>query len=250
MSPVGELFSMIRIISFLIILSFPILGYTPGKWSHKDAYLFKKIKKVPSKEIVRNGEGQVVYVAEYEYNSDGKLITETYSDKEGKGDGKTSFRYTDGLLSSEEVYDNGGHLVERKDFQFKGRSLKKMNVKDGEGRLLIVYSIESDGEGNVFAAEGKNLETKDNESFRFQIDPKHPNVQIQYLTDDKKKGLGEIHFKFDAKGNLVEREFFQGETRRVHKLKYKADGSLETHSFHVKQGDNWILEKTHVLVYE
>lgn len=148
----------------------------------------------------------MVYVAEYEYNSDGKLISETYSDKEGKGDGKTTFRYTDGLVSSEEVYDNGGHLVERKDFQFKGRALKKMNIKDGEGRLLIVYSIESDGEGNVFAAEGKNLETKDNESFRFQMDPKRPNVQIQYLTDDKKRDSGRftsnlIRKEISSKGN-------------------------------------------------
>lgn len=241
---------MLRIIIFSILFSIPLLGYTPGKWSHKDAYIFQKNPNGPIKEIVRNSEGQVIYVAEYKYTEDGKLELETYVDKEGKADGKTIFRYTDGKISSEEVYNERGDLIEKKSFLYKGPHVKKVTIKTEDDRSVTTFNLETDTEGNIIAGESKNPATKDTDSFRFYLDPKKPNVQIQKMTDDKKKTLGEIAFKYNAKGQLVEREFLQGEFKRIHKLKYRTDGQLESHSFHVKQGDNWILEKTHVLVYE
>ncbi|BDA80675.1 hypothetical protein LPTSP3_g36050 [Leptospira kobayashii] len=237
------------LIAFLL-LTLPSFAFTPGKWSHKDQFVFFKGKKGPSKEIVRNSEGQVIYVAEYVYDEDGHLVQETYSDKEGKSDGKTIFRYTEGLVTSEEVYGQNNTLVERKDFVYKGKILKRLVVKNFEGKNLISYTLETDKDGMLVSGEGKNSESKDVESFRIIPDPKKLNVQIQFLLDDKKIKLGEIHFKYDAKGNLVEREFFQAEVHRVNKLKYKTDGSLESFSFHVKQGDNWVLEKTHFLLYD
>ncbi|WP_411824243.1 hypothetical protein [Leptospira sp. 'Mane'] len=232
------------------IFTLPSFAFTPGKWSHKDQFIFFKGKKGPSKEIVRNAEGQVIYVADYIYDEDGHLIQETYSDKEGKSDGKTIFRYVDGAVTSEEIYGPNNSLVEKKEFVYRGKILKKLIVKNLEGKNLISYSLETDKDGMLVSGEGKSSESKDMESFRIVTDPKRPNVQIQYLLDDKKIKHGEIHFKYDGKGNLAEREFFQSEFHRVNKLKYKADGSLESFSFHVKQGDNWVLEKTHFLVYD
>ncbi|MDF3820925.1 hypothetical protein P3G55_13495 [Leptospira sp. 96542] len=240
---------MNRILVFFTLLSLPLLGYSPGKWSHKDTYLFKKHKTGPNKEIVRNSEGQVVYVAEYEYNEDGKMTQEIYSDKEGKGDGKTIFRYTDGILSSEEIYDQTGTLIEKKTFQYKGNVLRKMVVKSSSGHEEITYTLQTDTDGNVISGEGRAPGSKEIEAFKFTQDPKKTNIQIQNLLDDKGRSLGEVRFKYDGKGNLVEREFLQGSVHRIHKLKYRSDGNLESHSFHVKQGENWLLEKTHVLVY-
>lgn len=241
---------MIRFLIFFLCSFFVVWGYTPGKWSHKDVYIFQKNKKGPSKEIVRNNEGTVIYVAEYQYNEDGRLELETYSDKEGKADGKTIYRYTEGRISSEDVYDDKGNLNSQKSFQYKGNLLKKVTIKLPEDKTSVTYTLETDNEGNVIAGESRSNESKDIDLFRFSLDPKRPNVQIQKFLDEKNKTLGEIHFKYDAKGQLVEREFFQGENKRVHKLKYRPDGLLDSHSFHVKQGDSWILEKTHVLVYE
>lgn len=238
------------IILFIFFLSLPLLSYTPGKWSYKDQFILSKSTKGPSKEIIRNGEGLVIYVAEYRYSEDGHLLQESYSDKEGKSDGKTIFLYKDGLIISEESYGANDSLVEKKEFFYKNNILKKMVAKNGEGNIQIQYTLSAEKNGAVIAGEGKNSESNDVESFKFMIDPKRPNVQIQTLLDDKKKTLGEIHFKYDAKGNLVEREFFQGEVHRINKLKYKTDGSLESFTFHVKRGDTWVLEKTHTLVYE
>ncbi|TGN20317.1 hypothetical protein [Leptospira idonii] len=241
---------MKRFLVFTLILSFPVFGFTPGKWSYKDQFVLHKGKKGPSKEIVRNSEGTVIYVAEYLYDDDGHLVQEKYSDKEGNSDGKTIFKYVDGLITSEEVYGQNDVLLEKKDFAYKGRNLKKVVVKDATGKVQIQYSLETDKDGNIVAGEGKNSEFNDIDSFKFIQDPKRPNVQIQLLLDDKKKKQGEIHYKYDSKGSLVEREFFQGEFHRVNKFKYRADGSLESYSFHVKQGDSWMIEKTHFLVYD
>jgi hypothetical protein len=237
---------------FLFIFSFSsnLLAYTPGKWSYKDQFTLYKGAKGPSKEIIRNGEGIVTYVAEYEYDEDGRLVQETYSDKEGKSDGRTRFVYKDGLLVAEESYGANDVLVEKKEFFYKTQYLKKLTTRSGDGSILIQYNLTTDKDGSVISGEGKSAEANDIEAFKFSIDPKRPNVQIQTLLDDKKKALGEVHFKFDAKGNLVEREFFQGEARRVHKLKYRSDGLLESFSFHVKQGESWVVDKTHTLFYE
>ncbi|MCZ8341619.1 MAG: hypothetical protein O9301_01185 [Leptospira sp.] len=241
---------MIRFLIFFLCSVFAVWGYTPGKWSHKDIYIFQKNKKGPSKEIVRNNEGTVIYVAEYQYNEEGKLEIETYSDKEGKGDGKTIYRYTESRISSEDVYDEQGTLITQKGFLYKGSTLKKVTIKSLEDKATVTYNLETNNEGNVIAGDSRSNESKDVDSFRFSLDPKRPNVQIQKFLDEKNKTLGEILFKYDAKGQLVEREFLQGENKRVHKLKYRPDGLLDSHSFHVKQGESWILEKTHVLVYE
>jgi antitoxin component YwqK of YwqJK toxin-antitoxin module len=241
---------MKSIFVFILFLTFPLLAYTPGKWSYKDQFTLYKGSKGPSKEIIRNGEGTVTYVAEYSYDEAGHLIQESYSDKEGKADGKTIFQYKDGLLIAEESYGPNDSLIEKKEFYYKNNFLKRLTTKNGEGKIQIQYTLSADKDGSIVAGEGKNSESNDMESFKFVIDPKRPNVQIQTLLDDKKKTLGEIHFKYDAKGNLMEREFFQGDVHRVHKLKYKADGSLESFTFHVKQGDTWVIEKTHTLVYD
>ncbi len=250
MLAVGETFSMKTLILFLSLLSLPAFAFTPGKWSYKDQYTQPKSVKGPSKEIIRNGEGIVVYVAEYFYDEEGRLIQESYSDKEGKSDGRTVFQYKDNLLVAEESYGINDLLVEKKEFFYKNNSLKKLTTRDGEGKIQIQYSLTTNKDGAIIAGEGKNSESNDLESFKFVLDPKRPNVQIQTLLDDKKKTLGEIHFKYDSKGNLVEREFFQGEVHRIHKLKYKSDGTLESFSFHVKQGESWVIEKTHTLLYE
>lgn len=247
---IGETFSMKTIFLFLITLTLPLLSYTPGKWSYKDHYTLNKSTKGPSKEIIRNAEGAVVYVAEYTYDDEGHLIEESYSDKEGKSDGRTVFSYKDNLIISEESYGINGALVEKKEYYYKNNSLKRLITKDGDGKIQIQYNLTTTKDGAIVAGEGKNSESNDIESFKFVQDPKRPTVQIQILLDDKKKTLGEIHFKYDTKGKLLEREFFQGEFHRVHKLKYRSDGVLESFSFHVKLGETWLLEKTHTLVYE
>ncbi len=246
----GEIFSMKSIFLFFIFINIPLLAYTPGKWSYKDQFTLSKANNGPSKEIIRNGEGVVIYVAEYSYDENGHLIQETYSDKEGKSDGKTLFRYKEGNIIAEESYGANDTLVEKKEYFYKNKTLNKLITRDGEGKIQIQYHLTADKDGSIISGEGKNSESYDIESFKFIIDTKRPNVQIQTLLDDKKKTLGEIHFKYDSKGNLVEREFFQGDVHRVHKLKYKSDGSLESFTFHVKQGDTWMIEKTHTLVFE
>ncbi|GBF51338.1 hypothetical protein LPTSP4_28700 [Leptospira ryugenii] len=235
---------------FIFLLASSLFAYTPGKWSYKDQLIFSKQTKSPQKEIIRNAEGTVVFVTDFIYDDEGRLVEERYSKGEGIKEGRTVYRYRNGLVIGEEVYSSDDTLVERKEFLYKGKFIQKIITKDESGKVLIHYTLTVDKEGSVIAGEGVNADTNDLESFRFSLDPKRPNVQIQTMFSDKKKALGEVVFKYDTKGQLVEREFSQGETKRVHKLKYKQDGLLESYTFHVKQSDQWVLEKTHTLIYE
>lgn len=232
------------------ISSFSILPFTPGKWSYTDQFLFQKSKQGPSKEIVKNTEGKVVFTANYEYDSDGRLKTEIYFLGDGSPDGKREFDYKNGQIFQERGYDSNGVLFEKKEFYFKNGLLKKLHVSDAEAKPIITYSLDTSKEGLVTFCEGKNYLTGDIESFRVEADPKNPNGLVQTLNDDKRRKVGEILLRFDSKKLLLEREFFQGDIQRKSKMEYDNEGKLIQYTFHVKQGETWILEKAHQLVYK
>ncbi len=236
---------------FSACTSLSLFAFTPGKWSYTDQFLFFKGRQGPTKEIVTSSDGKLIYSAVYSYNSDGKLISESYFNSAGKTDGNRTFEYNrSNQLLLERSFDAEGNLFEKKEFIYIGTQLKKIAVKDPEGKSLIHYSINMNKEGSLIGSEGKNFITGDVESFRIEIDPKNPLTQIQILNDDKKKKVGEIILRFDQQKRLLEREFIQGELQRLSKMEYDANGLLVSYTFHVKQAENWVLEKTHTLQYE
>lgn len=228
-----------------------LFAFTPGKWSHMDRYVLGFEKNGPIKEIVRNTEGKVTYTAEYEYDSEGKLVKEKYSDKDGKSDGETIFIYEKNKVTVEELYNSEKALKERKKYKYNSNGdLNEIELYSGEGKLLVKSKIHSLSNGLVTEAETVWADNKETESFAIKKDDKVQNVFNQSIFDDKKKLTAEVKYTYDKNGKLQQRENFQGNQLRLNKLTYNNIGKLDNFSFHVKQGDKWSLLKTHYLLYK
>lgn len=238
------------VLAFLFLLN-PLFSFTPGKWSHMDKYILGLEKNGPIKEIVRNTEGKVTYTAEYEYDVEGKLVKETYSDKDGKSDGETLFFYEKTKVASEELYNSDKILKEKKKYKYNmAGNLIEIELYSGDGKLQIKSKIHSVNNGLITEAETIWVDNKETESFAIKKDDKIQNVYNQEIFNDKKKLTAEVKYTYDKNGKLQQRENFQGNQLRLNRLTYNNIGKLENFSFHVKQGDKWNLLKTHYLLYK
>lgn len=234
-----------------LLITGNLFPLTPGKWSHMDRYVLGYEKNGPVKEIVRNTEGKVTYIAEYDYDSEGKLVKEKYSDKDGKSDGETIFIYEKNKVVAEELYNSEKVLKEKRKYKYNSNGgLAEIDLYSGEGKLLVKSIIHSFSNGLVTEAETVWAENKETESFAIKKDEKLPNVYNQSIFDDNKKLTAEVKYTYDKNGKLQQRENLQGNQIRLNKLSYNGLGKLDSFSFHVKQGEKWNLLKTHHLIYK
>ena len=241
---------MKRFLLTVMILPGMLLAFTPGKWSHLDQYTMGGKKWGPSKEVVKNKSGEVIYTAKYEYDAEGRLTGEFYFDKNNKPDGKTVFAYKDNKLVSETLYDWNDIVKEKKVFEYNGSALSKIVLYDGNKEVELVCVVGEMKNGIVSHGETKWKVSDDTEKFQVSPDKKNKNVLVQVILDKQENKVGEVRYYFDSAGNLEKRENEQQGQKRLNKLSYSKSGQLENYSFHVKQGNGWDLVKTHHLIYE
>ena len=103
-----------NLLVLLFIFSHQLYAYTPGKWSHIDKYILGLSKNGPYKEIVKNPKGEIIFTAEYEYDKDGFLIKEKYTDNNNQSNGETQYTYEKGRLTKEELFTSKQELQEKK----------------------------------------------------------------------------------------------------------------------------------------
>ncbi|AXR59985.1 hypothetical protein [Leptospira mayottensis] len=242
---------MIRISFFLLFFPGILFAITPGKWSHIDKYIFGNNINGPVKEIVKNTKGQVVYTATYEYDTSGKLIKETYLDADGKADGSTVFRYRDGKVVREELFDKENVLLETKTFRYNPKGqIDLVEVFDRENKLLLKSNITSWNKDFVKSGQTNWSDSKEMEKFTLVQDTKNPRMLIQNIYNEEKKQIASTKFEYDEKGNLLTRTNIQGEQERKNQLSYGSNNRLQSFTFHVKQNNKWELQKTHELIYK
>ena len=241
---------MKKFIVLLFVIPSVMFAYTPGKWSHLDDYIIGGKKFGPSKEIVKDDKGNVIYQASYEYDGNGNLIKESYYDKNGKEDGATVIAYKDGMPVSETLYDWNDMVKEKKIFEYEGKRLSKIILYNASHEIELVCKIVSMEKGFVSSAETRWKNVEDSE--RFEIVPvgKKKTSMIQHIFDAQNNKVGEVRYYFDSSGNLLKRENDQQGVARLNTLEYNKSGRLENFSFHVKQGKNWNKVKTHFLIYD
>lgn len=241
---------MIRVI--LVFLLFPgfLSAVTPGKWSHIDKYVFGNNQNGPIREVVKNASGKVIYTANYEYDSSGKLIKESYTNEEGKPDGSTQFQYKEGKVVREELFNKDNLLLETKTFRYNPKGqIDLIEVFDKENKPLLKSNITA--WANEFAKSGHTnwSDSKEVETFTLVQDEKNPKVLIQNIYNEEKKQIASTKFEYDEKGNLLSRINIQGEQERKNHLHYGPNAQLTSFTFHVKQNNKWELLKTHELFY-
>ena len=234
----------------LLLISFPLLAYTPGKWSHLDEYVLKGKKGGPSKEVVKNESGEVIYTAKYTYDASGRLLREEYFGKNGRPDGKSVFRYKDNQVQSEVLYDWNDNVKEKKVFHYNAGKLEKIVLYNDSQNIELVCNVSSIKNGVVNGAETIWKITEDTEKFVIYPDEKNKQIWKQAIFNNQNQKVGEVVYFFNAQGLLKKRTNIQQGNERTNDMEYNRDGKLVQYSFHVKQGEEWKLIKTHYLFYE
>lgn len=242
---------MIRVIFLVLVFPGIVFGVTPGKWSHIDKYVLGNNPNGPIKEMVKNANGKVIYTANYEYDSSGKLIKESYIGEDGKSDGATRFQYKDGKVVKEELFNKEDILIETKTFRYNPKvQIDLVEVFDKNNKLLLKSSV------NVwekeFAKSGQTnwSDSKEVETFTLAQDEKNPKIFVQNIYNEEKKQIASTKFEYDEKGKLLTRINIQGEQERKNQLTYGSNNQLVRFTFHVKQNNKWELQKTHELIYK
>jgi antitoxin component YwqK of YwqJK toxin-antitoxin module len=236
---------------FLILFTFNLHSFTPGKWSYLDRFVFGSEKSGPASETVKSRTGLIVYSASYEYNSEGQLIAEKFLNGKGEADGEILYTYENGKLATEELFAPDKSSQEKKTFHYSQKgNLKEINVVLGNGKGLLRHRIISMTDSFVTECETKWEEEGNQESFTTKKDVLDELVSIQEVFDEKKKSIGSIKYFFDKNGRLEKRENVLGGSKRMQQLIYDESGRLISFSFHVKQDEIWVLVKTHYLSYK
>ncbi len=239
-----------RFLILFLIGFFSNFAYTPGKWSVFDKYSLGSEKNGPTAETVKNKSDQVLYSATYEYDSNGKLSSEKYTNSKGEPDGNTKYTYENNKLIKEELFSAAGDLVESKNFYYNLKdTLKEVKINLVSSGKTIRYRIFSMNKDFTNECETRWEDENTVESFSTKKDILEENVWIQEVFDERKKQIGEIKFFYDKDKRLLKRENSQASQKRLQTFAYGENGKLISFAFHVKQDENWLLIKTHYLSY-
>lgn len=235
-------------ISFIILSSNSnLFAVTPGKWTFKDSILLypKENKFFPKKEIVYSPKGKILLTNQLVYK-DGFLVEENFS-SDGKPEGKTTYEYDkSGRLTKETTTNSQGKVTDSRDYVYKKNHLFKIRIFSESGKLYMDSVIHKWSGDTINSGEITWMETKDKEKISTI---EKPYLKTMSILDENKKPIASVDFKYNAKGDLVERIFRQGNSTRKNALVYDKKGRLVEFSFHVKQNGTWVLEKTHKLSY-
>jgi hypothetical protein len=242
---------MFHVLWIFMCLSISIYGYNPGKWNHMDRFLFSPIENGPYQEKVLI-QGNVISIADYIYSPEGRLTQCIYRDEKQSYEGEVKYTYKNGKLVLEEVYGPTKSVLERKEFKYNSQDLlTDVLIFDETNSLSVSWKLNGVQEGLPKSAEGKYKDAKvEREIFKIENFAQVPNSKVQNLFDDKSNIMGQIFYRYDSDGRLIEREFQQGNVFRLQTFEYDKDKSLVSVVFHVKQAETWKKVKEHKLLYK
>ncbi len=241
--------SFIAIAVLLVVQITPIHSFTPGKWSPLDRNVLGLEQLGPASEIVKNGDGKIIYTAYYDYDTKGRLSVEKFLDVEGKPHGETRYTYDKERILSEETFTSSG-LLEKRIYRYNSQGdLKEVQLVDSDGKEIQKCKVSSMNREFITDGELKWIQSKDIEIFQMKKMGANEPIWIQEIVDDKKKQVATIKFHFDEKGRLIKRENIQVSSKRKSELKYDDSGRLIEFSYFVMSDTNWNIQKTHYLSY-
>jgi hypothetical protein len=216
-----------------------------------DRYTLGNEKNGPSSEVVKNKNGQILYTAKYEYDANGKLLKEVFTNSKNEADGEVKYIYDKNLLITEELFANNGELLETKTFNYTSSGkLRDITVKKNADKATIRYRIYGMNKEMITECESKWEEENYSESFSTRKDATKENLFIQEIFDEKKKQIGVIKIYLDKNNQIEKRENIQFNQTRMQTITYDEKLKVLSFSFFVKQEENWQLMKTHYFIYD
>lgn len=231
------------LIFFLAALG-PLHAYQPGRFSPLDEAVLRGGGGPKSLEA-RDAAGKLIESARFEYDQKGRLVWEHYTGADGSATGSTEYIREGDRLKEEIRRDARKKVLYRTLFFNEGSQITRMDVHDAAGALELrrTYSYQS---ALLLGGEETVGQTKDR--FRTAYDQKGNLTALTFLQQDGKP-YGEIAYRYNASGQLVERERTQPDRRELCRYEHSG-GRIVKYSYFGRSGDQWILQKTLVLHFE
>jgi YD repeat-containing protein len=236
-------------IFFLFCQVISLYSISPGKWSPMDKYVLGLEKNGPKQEVVKDKDGNVVYTAKYEYDEEGRLIRETYTKENGVLDGETVYTYERNKIATEELISSSG-IQERKVYKYTTNgNLKEISIYSADGKETVRFKILAMSGDLVLEGEIRWLKLKETEYFSVKRDPENSKILIQEIFDEKKKQVAVVKYFLNEKNNIIKRENIQNQSKKMSEVSYDTEGKVTKFNFSVFKDNNWVLVKTHELIY-
>jgi hypothetical protein len=237
-------------LSIAFFSSISLGAFTPGKWSFIDHYIFHSEKERPTKEEVKDSNGIVTFTAEYEYNKDGFLEKEIYKSSSGLVSGYTVYKYSQKRVISETLIDANNLVKETKNFSYdKNGNLTKVTILDAYKKEILSYKIKGSTNFHLKNAEVQWSDSKDIEYHNVKKDLDTDLIFTLEIINEARDVVSNTKYMYDTDGNLISRINNQGKLSRQNNIKYDDKKRVSGYTFHVKQGNEWTLLKTHVVYY-
>lgn len=221
--------------------TFSAWAYLPLRYSPLDAYVHNKPGSGP-KQVVVVRDGKVQATANLEYNSNGLLAKETYTNASGQTGGTTVYIYDGHRLVQEKTIDAKGKLSALKEFAYSAEGLSLMRVKDGSGNMLVEQRYVLKGGRIVQATQSVGGE----EHFRLEYATHGPTL-LKVLRDDGKE-IGRITFTY-KNGKVAERIRKQREQEERCRYEYDGQGRVTSYIYEETNAGKWREVKRVRLVY-
>lgn len=167
-----------------------------------------------------------------EYDTDGKLISETVNEYEYDADGNITKgkEYIDGRLNGETEYTvSDGESISAKYTQYNEDGTKFVNEYDDYGNVIVLIGYDAEGNENL-QTNYKYAENSNGEWYKKSATENYSDgTKIKAEYDEYENNLSCV--SYDADGNVVSTEVWKytyADNKFVKTKKYYVDGVLNT----------------------
>lgn len=222
----------------------PANAYQPGRFSPLDDAVTRGGGGPRSLEA-RDASGKLIELAKFEYDDRGRLVREVYTAPSGASTGSTEYVREGDRLKEEVRRDAQNRVLYRTLFFHDAAMISRMDVHDSQGALELrrTYSYQKNQ-----LVGGEEIVGQNTDRFRTAYDSRGNLSALVFLQQDGKP-YGEIRYRYDGEGRLVERERTQAEKRELCRYEHSG-GRIVKYSYFGRSGDQWVLQKTLVLRFE
>jgi YD repeat-containing protein len=235
--------SLFPISPLILAISVSALSaFQPAKWEPMDPYITDPRPGGPIRLRVYDEAERLLEIAQYEYDTAGRLIGERYSRPDGTLTGSTHYIFEGGRLTREVLKNDSGATVTEKRFSYTDGVIRGSEViQDGKVTLRHEYQLK---EGRIVS--GRELSGKESDRFTIAYQGDLP-ISLKF-TDDSGKAYSEIVYRYDSEGRITMRSRIEEGSQRDCRYEYK-NGKIASYQYFRSEGGKRIPEKRFVFDY-
>ncbi|MBI41820.1 MAG: hypothetical protein CMF59_19665 [Leptospiraceae bacterium] len=219
-------------------------AYNPARWSPLAPFIMQDGLTGPQSITAIDDKGNITERAEMEYDQRGRLVQETFYSADGTSRGKTVYQYEAGRPVAQKLMDARGKIISSEIREYRKDNLSSITYLNGQGETILLHSF-SYSPGQISAVE-KAEDNKDSIS----IELNGRNITRVEFRSSTGENLGNIDFKYNKDGKLVERLRTSPAGAERCRHIYDNQGRLKEYVYEIKSGDRWLLSRKLQLSYK